>query len=399
MMSGFATGAIWREQLNSLRSSGGYKDAVELEGPQGPHVRMNGRDVLNLSSNNYLGLANDPRVVEAAKQGLSVYGAGTASVRFICGTMSCHRELETKIAEFIGCEAALTYMSCWDANIGLIPTLANTTDDAIFSDSLNHASIIDAIRLSKASRHIFQHQDMDDLESKLRSATCKGVRLIVTDGVFSTEGDIARLVRLRDLADAYGALLIIDESHATGVLGERGRGTAEHFGVLGEGTVQTSTLGKTLGGACGGYVAGTRVICDYLLQKSRPHLFSNALPPSVCCGAIAAIDILMEEPDRLAQLRSNTGYFREKMGALGFHIPPSITPIVPVIVGETALAINMQKALLHDRGAFVSGFGYPVVPEGAARLRCQISSAHSREDLDAAVSAFRSIGEKFGVIA
>jgi len=392
-MSAIAVYATLKQQLEALRAAGEYKEPIELEGPQGVHVRVGGREVLNLSSNNYLGLANDPRVVEAAQRGLSLFGNGTASVRFICGTMRCHRELEERIAAFIGCEAALTYISCWDANIGLIPTLAGTPEDSIFSDALNHASIIDAIRLSKANRYIYRHQDMDDLASKLQAAPAGGVRLIVTDGVFSMEGDIAQLPRLKELAEAYGALLVIDESHATGVLGERGRGTAEHFGVLGEGAIQTSTLGKTLGGACGGYVAGPRVVCDYLLQKSRPHLFSNALPPSVCYAAIAAIDILENEPERLTQLRENTAYFREQMGRLGFRIPPGITPIVPVIVGETSIAIKMQKLLLEKHDIFVSGFGYPVVPEGEARLRCQISSAHTREDLDRAVAAFRVLRE------
>lgn len=386
--------AILRGQLAELRASGQYKHAVELQGPQGAHVVMNGREVLNLSSNNYLGLASDPRVVAAAQEGLSKFGAGTASVRFICGTMSCHLELERKIAEFIGCEAALTYLSCWDANLGLIPTLAGTPEDALFSDALNHASIIDAIRLSKASRYIFKHGDLEELESHLKQATATRIRLIVTDGVFSMEGDIAPLPRLKELAEEYEAFLVIDESHATGVLGENGRGTAEHFGVLGEGTIQTSTLGKTLGGACGGYVAGSRAVCEYLLQKSRPHLFSNALPPSVCYGAMASIDLLRQEPERLRRLRENVGHFRGRMEALGFNIPGGITPIIPVIVGDTALAIKIQKSLLHGHAVFVSGFGYPVVPEGQARLRCQISALHTTEDLDTAVEAFAAIGDE-----
>ncbi len=382
-------------ELDQLRRTGQYKQANEIDSPQAPTVTMDGRSTVMLSSNNYLGLANDPRVVAAAKEGLDRYGMGTASVRFICGTMTCHRLLEAKIAEFLGCEAALTFISCWDANVGLIPTLAGTPEDAIFSDALNHASIIDAIRLSKAQRFIYPHQDLDKLEEMLTGAEAR-VKLIITDGVFSMEGDIAQLPRLKALAQEHGAALIVDESHATGVLGEHGRGTAEHFGVLGEGVVQTSTLGKTLGGACGGYVAGSRVVCDYLLQKSRPHLFSNALPPVVCAGAVAAIDILMAEPDRITRLRDNTAYFRRGIGQLGLHVVDGLSPIVPVIVGETALAIRAQQALL-ERGVFVSGFGYPVVPKGEARLRCQICATHTREQHDQAVSAFKQARDELNL--
>ncbi|MCH7871046.1 MAG: aminotransferase class I/II-fold pyridoxal phosphate-dependent enzyme, partial [Planctomycetes bacterium] len=277
-------------ELNALRESGQYKQATEVQAPQAPRTMMDGKPVINLSSNNYLGLCNHPKVVAAAKKALDDYGLGTASVRFICGTMSCHLELEKKICEFIGCEAATTFISCWDANVGLMPTLAPTKQDAIFTDSLNHASIIDAIRLSKAQRFIFKHADYAELEQMLSSAEGKAARnkLIVTDGVFSMEGDVADLPRLKELADKYDAALVVDESHATGVLGKTGRGTAEHFGVLGEGTIQTSTLGKALGGACGGYIAGSKTVCDYLVQKSRPQLFSNALPPAVCYGSMAA---------------------------------------------------------------------------------------------------------------
>ena len=379
-------------ELDELRRTGQYKQANELQSPQAPAVTMDDRPTVMLSSNNYLGLADDPRVIEAAKDALDRYGMGTASVRFICGTMPCHHQLEGKIAEFLGCQAALTFISCWDANIGLIPTLAGTNQDAIFTDALNHASIIDAIRLSKAQRFIYPHQDMDALAEMLTGAQAR-VKLIVTDGVFSMEGDIAQLPRLKELADAHDALLVIDESHATGVLGDHGRGTAEHFGVLGEGVVQTSTLGKTLGGACGGYVAGSRVVCDYLIQKSRPHLFSNALPPAVCGGATAAIEILMAEPERIVRLRENTATFREQMGALGMTIVDGVTPIVPVIVGETATAIRAQQALL-ERGVFVSGFGYPVVPKGEARLRCQICATHTGEQLDQAVADFREVRDE-----
>ncbi len=395
---------------------------------------MDGRDIIVLSSNNYLGLANHPRVVAAGKEALDKYGLGTASVRFICGTMSCHLELERKICEFIGCEASTTFVSCWDANAGLIPTLANSPEDAIFSDALNHASIIDAIRLSKGQRFIYKHADLKQLEEMLNTPEARKARnkLVITDGVFSMEGDVADLPALKALANKHDALLVIDESHATGVLGETGRGTAEHFGVIDHNTVQTSTLGKALGGSCGGYVAGQQVVCDYLVQKARTQLFSNALPPAVCYGSMAAIDVLMsghggtearrhegtkgnQNPDReggrtsasdgtafhqlggqqlLARLRANVARFREGVNALGLKTIQGITPIVPVIVGETATAIRMQKALFEE-GVFVSGFGFPVVPKGEARLRCQISAAHEFADIDTALKALAKVAEKF----
>jgi glycine C-acetyltransferase len=381
------------DEIAQLRETGQYKQANELQAPQAPRTRMDGRDIIMLSSNNYLGLANHPRVVEAGRKAVEEWGLGTASVRFICGTMTCHRALEARISKFLGCEAATTFISCWDANVGLMPTLAPTPEDAIFSDALNHASIIDAIRLSKAQRFIFKHGDLDELENMLKSAKARN-KLVVTDGVFSMEGDVADLPRLKELADKHDAALVVDESHATGVLGEHGRGTAEHFGVLGKGTIQTSTLGKALGGACGGYIAGSQVVCDYLVQKSRPQLFSNALPPSVCMGSIAAIDVLQSEPERLKKLRSNTSRFRDGINELGLHTIQSVTPIVPVIVGETSTAIAMQKALLAE-GVFVSGFGYPVVPKGEARLRAQISAGHEFDDIDGALAAFAKVAEKF----
>ncbi len=383
-------------ELAELRETGQYKQANELQRPQAPRTRMDGRDIVMLSSNNYLGLANHPEVVAAARRALDEYGLGTASVRFICGTMTCHLELERKICEFIGCEAATTYISCWDANVGLIPTLAPTPEDAIFSDALNHASIIDAIRLSKAQRFIYKHRDLAELQRMLESPEARKARnkLIVTDGVFSMEGDVADLPALKELADRHDAVLIVDESHATGVLGKTGRGTAEHFGVQDPNTIQTSTLGKALGGSCGGYVAATRTVCDYLIQKSRPQLFSNALPPAVCYGAMAAIDVLMREPQRLEKLRRNVAQFRAGVKELGLKTIDGITPICPVIVGETATAIQMQKALLAE-GVFVSGFGYPVVPKGEARLRCQISAGHEPEDIEFALAALKKVAEKF----
>jgi glycine C-acetyltransferase len=383
-------------ELAQLHETKTYKRANEVQAPQAPRTRMDGRPVINLSSNNYLGLCNHPKVVAAAKVALEKYGHGTASVRFICGTMTCHLELERKIAQFIGCEASTTFISCWDANVAVMPTLCPTPEDAIFSDALNHASIIDAIRLSKAQRFIYKHRDLKELEAMLNSPEARKARnrLIITDGVFSMEGDIADLPALKELATRHDALLVIDESHATGVLGATGRGTAEHFGVLGEGTVQISTLGKALGGACGGYVAGSQAVCDYLVQKARPQLFSNALPPAVCYGSMAAIDVLMAEGAALlGRLRENVGYFRAGARELGLKTLDGVTPIVPVMVGETATAIAMQKALLEE-GVFVSGFGFPVVPKGEARLRCQISAGHTREDLEQCLAAFGKVAER-----
>lgn len=381
------------KELQELRDSGQYKQANELQRPQAPRTRMDGKDIVMLSSNNYLGLANHPKVLEAARNAVEQYGMGTASVRFICGTMTCHLELERKICEFIGCEAATTFISCWDANVGLMPTLAPTAEDAIFTDALNHASIIDAIRLSKAQRLIYKHRDLAQLEEMLKTTKARN-KLVVTDGVFSMEGDVADLPKLKELANQHDAVLIVDESHATGVLGKTGRGTAEHFGVQDATTIQTSTMGKALGGSCGGYVAASRVVCDYLVQKSRPQLFSNALPPAVCYGSMAAIDVLMHEPQRLEKLRKNVQHFRAGVQELGLKTIEGITPICPVIVGETPTAIEMQKALLAE-GVFVSGFGYPVVPKGEARLRCQISAGHETEDLDFALKALKKVADKF----
>lgn len=383
-------------ELKELRDSGQYKQYNELQRPQAPRTKMDGRDIVMLSSNNYLGLADHPQVLAAARNAIEKYGMGTASVRFICGTMTCHLELEKKICAFIGCEAATTFISCWDANVGLMPTLGPTPQDAIFSDALNHASIIDAIRLSKAQRFIFKHRDLKQLEEMLNSPEGKAARnkLIITDGVFSMEGDVADLPQLKELASKHDAVLIVDESHATGVLGKTGRGTAEHFGVQDANTIQTSTMGKALGGSCGGYVAASKVVCDYLVQKSRPQLFSNALPPAVCYGSMAAIDVLMHEPQRLEKLRQNVKHFRAGVAELGLKTINGITPIVPVIVGETATAIRMQKALLEEN-VFVSGFGYPVVPKGEARLRCQISAGHETADLDFALAALKKVADKF----
>ncbi len=380
-------------ELSCLREQGLYHPTNILQGPQGPRVRMDGRDVLMLSSNNYLGLANHPKVIAAAKDALDRYGNGTASVRFICGTLDIHKRLEERIARFLSLEAALLYISASAANMGLIPALMGE-NDAIFSDGLNHASIIDGIRLSKGRRHIYAHADTAALEKDLLEDGAARLKMVITDGVFSMEGDVAKLAALRALADKHEAFLVVDDSHATGVLGATGRGTGEHTGVPID--VVTGTLGKALGGSCGGFVAGSAVLIDYLTQRSRPYIFSNALPPAVAAGALAAIDIVESEPERRERLMENTRYFRQGVEALGLKAAAGEHPIVPVIVGEAKLAHEMSKALF-DEGVFVSGFGYPVVPKGEARLRAQISAAHTREDLDFALAAFGSVRRRMGM--
>ena len=388
-------------ELAQFKTDGVYKRLKYLDAPQGPRTVMEGRgEVVILSSNNYLGLCNAPDVVAAGKAALDRFGAGTGSVRFICGTFTVHRELEAALARLVGCESSLTYVSCWNANEGLCPTLLGE-DDLVISDQLNHASIIDAIRLAKAitkcQTAVYQHSDMADLETKLKAAKDRRLKLIFTDGIFSMEGDIARLPDLLELGRKYDAVVAVDDSHATGVLGKTGRGTAEHYGVVGEVPIITSTLGKALGGAAGGFTAGPAALTDYLTQRSRPQLFSNALPPTVAASALAAVRHLETHPALVTRLRDSATYFREQLAALGFRPLPGATPIIPVILGETAKAIRMSEMLL-DEGVFVTGFGYPVVPQGHARVRCQISAAHSRDDLDFALGAFKNVGTKLGLI-
>ena len=389
-----------RGTIAQLKRDGVYKRLNYLDSPQAARVRMEGRgEVLILSSNNYLGLSADRAVVDAGIEGLRRYGAGTGSVRFICGTFTVHRELEQAIARFVGTPAALSYVSAWNANEGLTATIVEE-GDFVLSDALNHASIIDSIRLAKSitkcTSAVYRHSDMDDLVSKLEGARAARRRLIWTDGVFSMEGSIAKLPEILEIARAHDAIVLMDDSHATGVLGRTGRGTAEHFGVLGEVDVITSTLGKALGGAAGGFVAGSDALCDMLTQRSRPQLFSNALPPTVAASSLAAIELIEREPHRVATLRDNTRYFREQITEAGFAPLAGETPIVPIIVGETATAIRMSDMLL-DEGVFVTGFGFPVVPQGQARVRCQVSAAHTRDDLDEAVRAFRTVGAALGV--
>ncbi|HEU4700393.1 MAG TPA: glycine C-acetyltransferase [Gemmatimonadales bacterium] len=388
-------------ELAAFKAQGVYKRLNYLDSPQGPRVTMEGRgEVIILSSNNYVGLSDEPAVVEAGKRGLDRFGAGTASVRFICGTFTIHRELEQALARFVGTEAALSFVSCWNANEAVPGTLLGE-EDLVLSDQLNHASIIDGIRLAKAitkcQTGVYKHADLDDLRAKLAAATDRRVKMVITDGVFSMEGAIANLPDLVEICRAHDAVLVVDDSHATGVLGRGGRGTAEHFGMLGEIDIITSTLGKALGGAAGGFVAASAAVCDYLTQRARPQLFSNALPATVAASALASVEFLEAHPERVATLHANARYFRDQLQGLGFKPLPGETPIIPVIIGETADAIRMSDLLL-DEGVFVTGFGFPVVPQGTARVRCQISAAHTRADLDQALAAFAKVGRQLGLI-
>ncbi|MGD8339169.1 MAG: glycine C-acetyltransferase [Gammaproteobacteria bacterium] len=381
------------QALEELHASGTYKSLRNITAPMAPQTVIEGiGEVLVFCSNNYLGLADHPDVVEAGIEGLKKYGAGTASVRFICGTLACHQELEERIASFIGTEAALSYTSCWNANEGLLPTIAGA-GDAIVSDELNHASIIDAARLSRATRKVFAHSDMESLDKALTEAEDSEVKLVISDGVFSMEGDMAELPRMAELCRHHGAMLIVDDSHGTGVLGEHGRGTHEHYGLgcsESEIDIITSTFGKALGGGNGGFVAGPADLIDYLIQRSRPHLFSNALAPATVCAAIKALDILEREPERVAQLHANVRQMRDGLRAQGFDVIDSPTGIIPIMIGDTAEAIRLSDRLLA-LGIFVIGFGFPVVPEGKARLRVQMSAAHTSSQIDRALSAFDEV--------
>jgi glycine C-acetyltransferase len=389
------------EELEQFKQDKVYKTFNYLDSPQGPRVTMEGRgEVVVLSSNNYLGLSNHPHVVDAGKKALDRLGAGTASVRFICGTFTVHRDLEHACARLVGTQDSLSFVSCWNANEAVPATLL-TESDLVLSDQLNHASIIDAIRLAKAiskcQTGVYQHANLDDLEAKLKAASDRRVKLVITDGIFSMEGSIAPLPDLLTLCRKYGAILMVDDSHATGVLGRHGRGTAEHFGMIGEIDIITSTLGKALGGAAGGFAAGSTAVCDYLTQRARPQLFSNALPPTVAASSLAAIEYLEAHEELVTTLRENAAYFRDQLLELGFKPLPGETPIIPVILGETSKAIEMSNLLL-DEGVFVTGFGYPVVPQGQARIRCQISAAHTRDDLDFVLDAMKKVGIQLGLI-
>jgi glycine C-acetyltransferase len=373
-------------ELDQMSAAGTLKKELSLKSPQGPVVEVEGfGEVIMLTSNNYLGLADHPAIIEAAEKAERDYGYGLASVRFICGTQTIHRQLEERIAQFFGTEEAILYGSCWNANEGLFQTVMQE-EDAIVSDELNHASIIDGIRLAKARKERYKNRDMADLRGKLEATRDARNKLVMTDGVFSMEGSLAPLPEMVELTREFGAFLVVDESHGTGVLGKTGRGTPEELGVFGKIDAYTSTLGKALGGSHGGFTTGPKVLVDYLRQKSRPYLFSNTLPPAVVMGSLAAIDLLDNDPSFITRLRENTAYFRQQLTSKGITVREGIHPIVPIIIGDTAKAIAMSRELLN-RGIYVSGFGFPVVPQGQARLRCQISAAHTREHLDKAISA------------
>jgi glycine C-acetyltransferase len=374
-------------QLDGIRAAGTWKAERQIGTPQGTRIRLaDGREVLNLCANNYLGLAQHPEVRAAAREALERWGYGLASVRFICGTQSLHRELEARLSEFLGMEDAILYSSCFDANGGLFETLLGP-EDAVLSDELNHASIIDGIRLCKAQRFRYKNNDLADLEAKLREAGGARFRLIATDGVFSMDGTIANLAGVCDLAERYDAMVMVDDSHAVGFMGGRGLGTHEHCGVMGRVDILTGTLGKALGGASGGYTSGRREIVEMLRQRSRPYLFSNTLCPSIAGASLKVLDLLMESNALRDLLAEHTAYFREKMMGLGFSILAGEHPIVPIMLGDAAQAARFAEAMLEE-GVYVIGFSYPVVPQGKARIRTQISAAHTRADLDFAIAAF-----------
>ena len=390
-----------RATLDQIRADGFYKNERVIATPQSSDIRLaNGADVLNFCANNYLGLADDARLIAAAKDGLDRDGFGMASVRFICGTQTVHKELERAIAAFLQTDDCILYSSCFDANGGLFETLLDDVD-AVISDELNHASIIDGVRLSKARRYRYRNNDLSDLEAKLREADEAGARykLIATDGVFSMDGIIANLAGICELADRYGALVMVDDSHAVGFIGEHGRGTPEHCGVAERVDIVTGTLGKALGGASGGYVAARKEIVELLRQRSRPYLFSNTLAPSIAAASLKVLDLIASDEGAAlrSRVRANGAHFRREMSALGFTLVPGEHPIIPVMLGDAQVASKMADALLHE-GVYVIGFSYPVVPKGRARIRTQMSAAHTPEQIDQAVAAFARVGQRLGVI-
>jgi glycine C-acetyltransferase len=389
-------------QLEEIRNSGLYKEERNIVSPQSADIQVEYptgapiQEVINFCANNYLGLSSHGDLIEAARKGLGERGYGMSSVRFICGTQDIHIELEKKMSEFLGTDATILYSSCFDANGGLFETLL-TQDDAIISDELNHASIIDGIRLCKAERHRFKHMDMHDLEEHLKQTQGKRFRMIATDGVFSMDGDIAQLDKICALAEKYDALVMVDDSHATGFIGKTGRGTHEHCGVMGKIDIITTTLGKAMGGASGGCTSGREEIIETLRQRSRPYLFSNTVCPVVIAAAIKAVDLLVGSTDLRDKLENNTKYFREKMTAAGFDIREGVHPIVPIMLYNAKLAQDMSRDL-YGEGIYVIGFSYPVVPKGQARIRVQISAAHEKAHLDKAITAFTKIGEKYEIL-
>jgi glycine C-acetyltransferase len=384
------------QQLTDIRSAGLYKTERRVLGAQGAEIRVAQGHVLNLCANNYLGLANHPDVVQAAIDGLREHGYGMASVRFICGTQNLHKDLEQEISTFLGTDDTILYSSCFDANTGLFETILGE-DDAIISDALNHASLIDGIRLCKAKRFRYAHSNMTELEDALKAAAACRLRLIATDGVFSMDGDLAKLDRIADLAERYDAAVVVDDSHATGVLGRAGRGTPDHYGVADRIDLITSTLGKTLGGASGGFTSGHKEIIELLRQRSRPYLFSNSLPPVIASAARRALKLVIEGDALRATLRENAAFFRSQLTALGYDLVSGRHPIIPVLLGDASLATQMAEELLRE-GIYVVGFSYPVVPKGQARIRVQMSAAHTRDHLDHAVAAFAKVGRRLQII-
>ena len=386
-----------KKELQSIDEAGLYKRERIITGPQGAEIELNtGQKVLNFCANNYLGLSSHPKVIEAAKKALDTHGYGMSSVRFICGTQDIHKELEQKIADFFGMEDTILYAAAFDANGGVFEPIF-TKEDAIISDELNHASIIDGVRLSKAVRYRYKHSDMNDLEEQLKLAQAQRHRIIVTDGVFSMDGDIAKLNNICDLAEKYDALVMVDDSHASGFIGKTGRGTHEYHNVMERVDIITSTLGKALGGALGGFTTGKKEIIDMLRQRSRPYLFSNSLSPAIIGAAIQVMDLLTETTDLRDKLMDNAAYFKEKMSAAGFDLKPSDSAIIALMLYDAKLSQDFAAKLL-DEGIYVIGFYYPVVAKGQARIRIQLSAAHEREHLDKAVAAFIKVGKELGVI-
>ncbi len=385
------------EELQSIREAGLYKDERVLDSPQSVKIRTTGGEVLNFCANNYLGLADHPEIVQAAKQALDRYGYGMASVRFICGTQAVHKQLEEAVSRFLETEDTILYSSCFDANAGLFETLLDT-EDAVISDRLNHASIIDGVRLCKAQRFRYQHADMNHLETQLKRAQKYRRRLIATDGVFSMDGDVAPLSDICDLADRYGAQVMVDDSHATGFFGATGRGSIEHCGVMERVDIVTSTFGKALGGASGGFTSANKEVVALLRQRSRPYLFSNSLAPVIAGATLKAIELITRSDGLLSRLKENTAFFRQKIQAAGFSIQPGEHPIIPIMLGDARLAHDMADRMLQE-GIYVIGFSYPVVPKEKARIRIQISAAHEKEDLDRAVQAFEVVGKRLNVLA
>ena len=386
-----------RRQIQELKDGGLYKDERVIDSQQSADIRVAGGDaVINFCANNYLGLANHPRLIRAAQEGLDTYGYGMASVRFICGTQLVHKALEQRLARFLGMEDVILYGSCFDANGGLFETLLGE-EDAVISDALNHASIIDGVRLSKAQRYRYANNDMADLEAQLKAAASARFKLIATDGVFSMDGILANLKAICDLAEKYGAMVMVDDSHAVGFVGTRGRGTPEHCGVMGRVDLITGTLGKALGGASGGYTAGRREVVDWLRNRSRPYLFSNTLMPAIAAASLTVLDMLDDGDDLRQRLRLNAQSFREQMNRLGFRLAGAEHPIIPVMLGDAVLAKEMSARLLKE-GIYVVGFSFPVVPRGQARIRTQMSAAHQPHHIDKAVAAFAKVGRELGVI-